>query len=235
MGMTDSFLVPRMPQYIAKSINKMKTGDRIAWIGQRHPAMNDTNQMYKGIMEQITVEGLEFDFYDLNNDESIADNSYVWDVNSEWDFEEYDLVVAVRIFYACESASQLVRNVKKITSSGKKIVCDLMSGNTGRFEDHDFESGEFRRYHSKMVDEYELFSKPPTSKAILPMLSDIWISNEITNPLGMYKFAARPNHPDQMLTEEMFESENIKVTPIGVFREPTKYRIYSICEFSNDA
>ena len=235
MGMTDSFLVPKMPQYVARSINKMNTGNRIAWIGQRHPAMNDTNQMYKGIMGQVTVEGLEFDFYDLNNDEGIADNSYVWDVNSEWDFEEYDLVVAVRIFYACESASQLVRNVKKVTGNGKKVVGDLMSGNTARFNDNDLEPGDFRRYHSKIVEGYELFSKPPTSKAILPMLSDMWISSKVTDPLGGYNFGARPNHDDQILTEEMFESEGVKITPIEVFREPTKYRIYSICEFSNDA
>ena len=235
MGMTDHFLVPIIPQYVARSINKMNTGDRIAWIGQRHPAMNDTNQMYKGIMEQIVIEGLEFDFYDLNNDEGIADNSYVWDVNTEWDFEEYDLVVAVRIFYACESASQLVRNVKKVTGNGKKIVGDLMSGNTARFDDNVLNPGEFRRYYSKMHGKYELFSKPPTSKAILPMLSDIWISSGVTNPLGEYDFAVQPNHDDQILTEEMFESENIKVTPVEVFREPTKYRIYSICEFSNDA
>ena len=239
MGMTDGYLIPKMPQYIAKKINSLDSGSKIAWLGQIHPDMNDTCDMYKAIMNLVEVEDLRCDFYDLNNDDSIAENSYVWDVNTEWNFTGYDIIVAVRIFYACNSASQLVRNIKKMISTGQDIVGDLMSGNTGThitYPEGDSDDGEviYRRYYSTMVDDCEVFEKPPNSKAIIPMLPDMWVEHDIKNPVGKFDFGVKQNHEDQILTEKMFIENGIKVTPISVFREPTKYRIYSICEFTND-
>lgn len=229
MGMTDSFLMPVIPQYIAESINRLQEGAKIAWIGQRHPAMNDTDQMYKGIMSLVDVDGLEHDFYDINNDEKVASNSYVWDVNTEWDLEGYDLIVAVRIFYACNSASQLLRNIKKVTSSGQRIVGDLMSGNTGEYMD----SGLGRKqYYSNVREGCEVFTKPESSKTIIPMLPVIWKKHQVTDVLGEYNFAAVQNHTDQILPEDDFEKNDIQVTSIHSFRERAKYRIYTICDFS---
>ena len=131
MGMTDNYLIPKMPQYIASCINKLDSGSRVAWLGQKHPDMKDTDGMYKGIMNLVKVKDLHHDFYDIDNDENVASNSFAWDVNSEWNFENYNLIVAVRIFYACDSASQLIRNIKKMVSTEQNIVGDLMSGNTG--------------------------------------------------------------------------------------------------------
>ena len=67
------------------------------------------------------------------------------------------------------------------------------------------------------------------------MLPRVWIDHDIKNRIGEYKFEAMQNHQDQILSEEMFADNEIKVTPLSVFREPAKYRIYSICEFSDDA
>ena len=233
MGMTDSYLVPKIPQYVAKQINNLSAGAKVAWLGQRHPKMNDTNEMYNGIINLVDVKNLHFDFYDLKNDDSIAENSYVWDVNTEWDFTGYDLIVAVRIFYACDSASQLVRNIKKMISTGQNIVGDLMSGNTGTHITNP-ESGVYRQYYSTMVEDCEIFMKPENSKAIIPMLTKMWIDHDIKNPVGKFAFGVKQNHEDQVLTEEMFAENGIKITPLSVFREPTKYRIYSICEFNSE-
>ena len=233
MGMTDRYLIPRMPQHIAKQINSLDNGSKIAWLGQIHPDMNNTCDMYKAIMNLVEVEDLRCDFYDLNNDDSIAENSYVWDVNTEWDFTGYDIIVAVRIFYACNSASQLIRNIKKMVSTEQNIVGDLMSGNTGAHITNP-ESGIYRQYYSTMVEDCEVFMKPANSKAIIPMLPKMWIDHDIKNPVGKFGFGVKQNHKDQVLTEEMLAESGIKVTPISVFREPTKYRIYSICEFAND-
>ena len=233
MGMTDGYLVPKMPQHIVKQINNLSSGSRVAWLGQIHPDMNNTSDMYKAIMSLVEVEDLKCDFYDLNNDDSIAENAYVWDVNTEWDFTGYDIIVAVRIFYACNSASQLVRNIKKMVSTGQNIVGDLMSGNTGTHVSNP-ESGVYRQYYSTMVEDCEVFTKPANSKAIIPMLPRTWIDYDIKNPVGAFAFGVKQNHDDQVLTEEMFSENGIKMTPISVFREPTKYRIYSICEFTND-
>jgi hypothetical protein len=229
MGITDSFLIPVMPQYIAKSINRLPEGAKIAWIGQKHPAMNDTNQMYESIMSFVEVDALEHDFYDIKNDKNIARNSYVWDLNTEWNFKGYDLIVAVRIFYASNSASQLLRNIKKATSNGQMIVGDLMSGNTGEYMD----SGLGRKqYYSNIREGNEVFTKPESSKAIIPMLPVIWEKHQVKDALGGYNFAAVQNHTDQILPEGDFEKNDIQVTSVHSFRERAKYRIYTICVFS---
>lgn len=233
MGLTDDYLIPKMPQYIASCVNKLNSGSRVAWLGQKHPDMKDADGMYKAIMNLIEVEDLRCDFYDLNNDDSVAENSYVWDVNTEWDFVGYDIIVAVRIFYACNSASQLTRNIKKMVSTGQNVVGDLMSGNTGIHITNP-EDGIYRQYYSTMVGDCEVFIKPANSKAIIPMLPKMWTDYDIKNPVGKFDFGVKQNHEDQVLTEKMFAENGIKVTPISVFREPTKYRIYSICEFTDD-
>lgn len=232
MGMTDNYLIPKMPQYIADRINKLSSGSRVAWLGQKHPDMKDTDGMYKGIMNLVEVQDLHHDFYDIDNDENIASNSFAWDVNTEWNFENYDLIVAVRIFYACESASQLLKNIKKMVSSGQEMVGDLMSGNTGGYVELP-EPGVYRKYYINMHGDYEVFKKPKDSKSIIPVLMDMWIDWEIKNPANEYKFGASVTHDDQLLTEEMFAENEISLVPLSVFREPKKRRIYAICEFSN--
>jgi len=232
MGMTDSFLVPTMGAHFAKPLMELKNGSRVAWLGQRHPAMGNTNEMYSFIKSFVNTR-LEEDFYDLHNDETVAHNSYSWDVNTEWDFSGYDLIVAVRIFYACDSASQLIRNIKKMVSTGQNIIGDLMSGNTGTHLTNP-EPGTYRQYYSTMSDDCEVFSKPANSKAVIPMFPDMWVNYDIKNPVGKFEFGVVKNHEDQVLTEDMFSENGIKMVPISVFREPIKHRIYSICEFNSE-
>lgn len=232
MGITDDYLVPKMPQYIASCINKLDSGSRVAWLGQKHPDMKNTNRMYKGIMNLVEVQDLHHDFYDIDNDENVASNSFAWDVNTEWNFENYDLIVAVRIFYACESASQLLKNIKKVVSSGQNLVGDLMSGNTGGYVEPS-DPNIYRKYYTAMHGDYEVFTKSKDSKSIIPMLVDMWFDWKIQNPANEYKFGASKTHEDQILTEEMFAESEISLTPLCVFREPKKRRIYAICEFSD--
>jgi len=203
MGMSDPFIIPEISPHISNEINKLKNGSKVAWLGQIHPLSLSADTMYKAIMDNVKIE-INSDFYDLYNDEKVADNSHVWDVNSEWDFAEYDLIVAVRIFYACTSASQLIRNLKKVASSDQKIIGDLMSGNNKNFEDvkiedlnsyldncspevqseaqtlslHFGDDTLVRVYSNSSVvidgQLCEVFSKPEGSKAIMPMLTTIW-------------------------------------------------------------
>ena len=63
-----------MPQHIAKKINSLDSGSKIAWLGQKHPDMKDTDDMYKGIVNLMKVKDLHHDFYDIDNDEDIASN-----------------------------------------------------------------------------------------------------------------------------------------------------------------
>ena len=262
MGISDFWLIPKMSQDVAKQINNLENGSKIAWLGQKHPNMSDTDAMYKEIMKLVEVKDLHNDFYDLYNDDNVSDNSYIWDVNSEWDFEGYDLIVAVRIFYACNSASQLLRNVKKMVSMGQNIVCDLMamSENKKTFEIDDstddikkemilygdvdkasangvnvmFDNklGKYRSYVPLTEDDCEIFAKPKNSKTIIPMLASTWTKNKITNVFDEYKFAAKPTHDDQVLDEESLKEGGIKFTPLSSFRDGVKGRIYTVCEFS---
>ena len=210
MGMSDPFLIPEISPHISHELNKLKNGSKVAWLGQIHPLSNKSDAMYKAIMNNVKVQ-INSDFYDLYNDPNIADNSYVWDVNSEWNFAGYDLIVAVRIFYACTSASQLLRNLKKVVLSDQRIIGDLMSGNNQNFEDINNkdlkkyiadstnepdkenktvsafygEDGAVRVYnHSTMVINgflCEIFTKPKDSKAIIPMLPTIWKNSKINS------------------------------------------------------
>ena len=251
MGMSDQVVIPQIAPHISSEINKLKKDARVAWLGQRHPAMGNTNVMYRTIMNNVNVE-IQSDFYDLHNDADIAQNSHIWDVNSEWDFSGYDLIVAVRIFYACTSASQLVRNLKKTTSNGQKLIGDLMSGNNANFRDVDrsqvpseatiMQEGEgpTARIYSVPISEdngayYEVFSKPEGSRAIIPMMVNIWAESGISSMAatdgtpGHYR--AKANYDDQILEEEHFADSEIKVRNIFTFRDKFKGRIYSVCEF----
>ncbi len=208
MGMSDPFLIPEMSPHISYELNKLKSGAKVAWLGQLHPSMGKQNTMYQGIMDKVNVE-IESDFYDLHNDSNIAENSYVWDVNSEWDFKNYDLIVAVRIFYACNSVSKLLKNLKKTINNGQKIVGDLMSGNNQNFTDEkpedlpshlrvtslktgdvsekvsNLDEGDIVRVYQHNVRHvgntiYEQFTKPAGSITIIPMLVEIWHKSGIT-------------------------------------------------------
>ena len=232
MGMTDRFVVQKIPRHVADTINKLERGSRIAWLGQVHPGMGNTNEMYKEIMNLVRVEDLHCDFYDLNNDDSIAGNSYCWDINTEWDFDEsYDLFVAVRVFYACLSVSQFLRNLNKVTSNGTKVVGSFVTGNRQKTAYRDEMVGNllWRSYESEMVGDYEVLTSP----YMIPMLVQTWIDNEIKNPINEYKFGAKPFREDQVLAEDMFQENGVKITPKTSFREPTKAYIYSVCEFNS--
>lgn len=229
MGMSDTFLVPAMSAYFAKPLMELQEGSRIAWLGQRHPAMGNTNEMYHRI-KSFTNTRFEEDFYDLHNDETVANNSYSWDVNSEWNLQGYDLIVACRIFYACESASQLLRNIRTTISSGQILVADLMSGNTGSQRIN--RNKNQIEFYTSTIDDVEVFWKPDSSRSILPMLTQVWQDFEIESVTGGYQFGAVPNHNDQFITEKDILEKGIDSKWYHSFRDPIKGRIYSIGKFT---
>lgn len=228
MGMSDNFLLPTMSVHFAKPLMKLRKGARVAWLGQRHPEMQEVNQMYGNIKKFIDIE-FEEDFYDLHNDATIANNSFVWDVNTEWDLSDYDAIVAARIFYACESASQLLKNIENCLQAGQVVIADFMSGNSEHYVHDSF--GQ-RQYYSTVAGGCELLTKPAHSKAILPMFPSVWEKFNIKSALGNYEYGVKPNHEDQVISEQDFLDRNIGFTWIHAFREPTKHRIYTMGEFT---
>ena len=229
MGMSDYFLIPEMAGHFAKRLRNLPEDSRIAWLGQKHPAMGNTNLMYRRI-KSLTNIRFEEDFYDLHNDETVAHNSYIWDVNSEWDLQEYDLVIACRIFYACESASQLLRNIKKTISSGQVLIADFMSGNTG--SQHINRDKNEIEFYTHAIDNVEVFWKPDSSRSILPMLIEVWQDFKVDSTTGGYQFGVIPNHEDQVITERDILEKGVNSEWYHSFRDPMKGRIYSIGEFT---
>ena len=126
MGVTNAFIIPRYVPYVKDFLHQNSTaGDRIAWLGSLGPA---GDHIYLKAVEGPSL-GLEHThtYYDLFHE--LEDNRHIkWDVNTKWNnVAGHNVVMAIRITYACESVALLIENISNSLRRGprkeKQYIC----------------------------------------------------------------------------------------------------------------
>ena len=202
MGMTDFEVAEKYSSVVSEMLNELPVGSRVAWLGQKHPRMAQDKFLYDSIMSGVNND-LKHDFYDLKNNES--ENSFEWDVHSEWKIEGYDLVLGMRILYLCDSRKLLLKNLKNISTTNDRVVFDFMTGNP------------------VLMNGKETFVKKNNSQTILPFFPELYDGD----------FSVQSNHSDQIVLSEDLSKSGIKMKNVLTFRDTIKRRFYTICEFGS--
>ena len=153
MGMTDFEVAENYCSVVSDLLNELHIGAKVAWLGQKHPSINEGKFLYTSIMSGVHTQ-LEHHYYDLNHEDS--DESTKWDVHDEWDISGYDLVLGLRVLYLCDSRKKLLRNLIKLCKSNDKVVFDFMTGNP------------------VLVNGKETFVKKNNSPTILPFFPELY-------------------------------------------------------------
>ena len=153
MGITDFEIAGKYTSVVGDILNELPVGSKVAWMGQKHPSINQDKFLYESIMSGVYTE-LEHYFYDLNNDE--FERSYRWDVHGEWNIKGFDLVLGLRVSYLCDSRKKLLSNLRKISKLNQKVVFDFMTGNP------------------VLLNGQETFIKRNNGQTILPFFSEFY-------------------------------------------------------------
>ena len=126
MGMTDFEVAENYSSVVSDLLNDLHVGAKVAWLGQKHPSINEDKFLFNSIMSGVHNE-LDHDFYDLQNENFTG--SIKWDVHDEWNIKGYDLVLGLRVLYLCDSRKKLIENLNTICQNNNKVVFDFMTGN----------------------------------------------------------------------------------------------------------
>lgn len=153
MGMTDFEIASNYGSVVSGILNELHVGAKVAWLGQKHPSINEDKFIFDSIMSGVNND-LVHDFYDLSNEE--FDNSIKWDVHDKWNIKQYDLVLGLRVLYLCDSVKKLLHNLKNITTNNQMVVFDFMTGNPIQ------------------IDDVEVFCKNNDSRTILPFFPEYY-------------------------------------------------------------
>ena len=159
--MTDFEIAEKYTSVVSDILNDLPVGSKIAWLGQKHPSINQDKFLYESIMSGVHTQ-LEHHFYDLNNEEFA--HSYKWDVHGDWNIQGFDLVLGLRVLYLCDSRKKLLSNLKKILKSNQKVVFDFMTGNP------------------VLLNGQETFIKRNNGQTLLPFLSEFYDGNFSVQP-----------------------------------------------------
>ena len=153
MGMTDFEIAGRYTSVVGEILNELPVGSKVAWLGQKHPSVNQDKFLYDSIMSGVQTE-LEHHFYDLNNEE--FETSHKWDVHEEWSISGYDLVLGLRVLYLCDSRNKLMSNLIRACNGNDKVIFDFMTGNP------------------VLINGKETFVKKNNSQTILPFFPELY-------------------------------------------------------------
>ena len=240
MGFTDGFLFPHFKLALKPYMEALPEGSSIAWLGQQAPRAGVNTSLHDALLG-FTYGEMDNHYYDIEN---LGENSRSrwWDANTDWKevVKGYDLVLGIRILYACNSASQVVRNLKYTVENNKKVVFDFMSGNNDRYKDfrrlhgegHEQEEETRRRWMTQMHDDIEIFSK--RSDTIIPFFPELYRESMILNMVGTDKFDAYSNHEDQIIAMKHLRAAGIRVSNLLGVRDPIKNRIYNLTELRKE-
>ena len=219
MGHTDNFIFSSFIPALKPYMQSLPKGSSIAWLGQQAPRLGVNTYLHDTLLSYTQGE-MDNHYYDIKNLEGNP-RSHRWDANSDWStsIANFDLVLGIRILYACNSASQVVSNLRYTVENNKKVIFDFMSGNSNTFE-----------ASSCIIDDTELFTK--RTSAIIPFFPKAYKESGILSMAGTYKFDVKANHDDQIITLENINENKINFKNILGVRDPVKKRIYILTELN---
>ena len=117
MGVSDNEIFREFVPAIRPYLENLKDGDRIAWLGQQTCKMAQKSSMFGQLSCHIKAK-VEHHCFDIENDnfEGYSIHSNWWDANDSWEnkIQGFDLVLGIRILYACDSAKQTLKNLKYV-------------------------------------------------------------------------------------------------------------------------
>jgi hypothetical protein len=209
MGISDNEIFREFVPAIRPYLENLKDGDRIAWLGQQSYKMAQKSGMFGQLSCHIKAE-VEHHCFDIENKNFEGFNIYSnwWDANDSWEnkIQGFDLVLGIRILYACDSAKQTLKNLKYVVDNNRTVVFDFMSGDSigGRYKN-------------------EVLAKKNNGTTLLPFFPSLYGEG----------FKVQPSHDDQVLTLKDLEDSGILFKNILTFRDAVKYRFYSLMEIDS--
>ena len=218
MGVSDIQLFDVFAPALSEYVKSLRPGSKVAWLGQQsHNIDHYPRHTLQGaclhdmLLEYIDVD-VEHHYYDIVNEN--RGNSFHWDANESWEdiVCGYDLVLGIRILYACESASNTIRNLKYVVENNKTVVFDFMSGNP-------------QTTGCPGVGRTLWFTKKPGSKHILPIFPEFYPEK--------WNYGVKPTKDDQIIQLKDLTDAGILVDNKKTYRDTIKGRFYSICELNN--
>jgi len=222
MGISDNEIFREFVPAIRPYLENLKDGDRIAWLGQQSYKMAQKSGMFGQLSCHIKAK-VEHHCFDIENDnfEGFSIYSNWWDANNCWEnkIQGFDLVLGIRILYACNSAKQTLKNLKYVVDNNKVVVFDFMSGDS--INGYVGESETFRTL--VLYDQNETLAKRNNGTTLLPFFPSLYGEG----------FKVQPSHDDQVLTLKDLEDSGILFKNILTFRDAVKYRFYSLMEIDS--
>ena len=204
MGTSDHHIEIHYKNTISKILNDLPSGSKIAWLGQKLPSLNKDVFLYKSIMSKVN-NSLDHYFFDIENENE--NNSFFWNVHNTWDIKNYDLVLGLRIAYACYSKKNLIKNIKNVVKYNKNVIFDFTTASLS--------------YKGKQ----KVFKKNNSSNTILPFFLKYYDIKDIV---------VIPNHNDQIVLLKDFSEEKIYFDHLLTFKDEIKNRFYSVIRFYNE-
>ena len=115
MGVSDQVIFREFVPAIRPYLENLKDGSRIAWLGQQSCKMVQKDSMFGQLSRHIKVK-VEHHCFDIENEDfkGFGICSNWWDANDSWENKVcgFDLVLGIRILYACDSAKKTLKNLK---------------------------------------------------------------------------------------------------------------------------
>jgi len=212
MGTSDIRIFPHLEQALSKYVSRLVPGSKVAWLGQVSPGNPNHNIVIHDMFLHYIETDIEHHYYDILNES--GENSFHWDANESWEdiVCGYDLVLGIRILYACESASSTIRNLKYVVENNKTVVFDFMSGNP-------------QTTGCPGVGRTLWFTKKPGSKHMLPIFPEFYPEK--------WNYGVKPTKDDQIIQLKDLTDAGILVDNKKTYRDTIKGRFYSICELNN--
>lgn len=215
MGVTNAFIIPQYVPYVKDFLHQNSSaGDRIAWLGSLGPA---GDHIY---LKAVEGPGLDLEhthtYYDLFHE--LEDSRHIkWDVNTKWNnVAGHNVVMAIRITYACESVALLIENISNSLRNNDRVVMDFMSG----YPAAERISTGIRTTFADRGKKSNIFAFFPEYYA--PKTSD-------GTPI-IYR--PNPVREDQVLTFQDFEENNLKIVNPLTLLDPIKGRYYTLAEIA---